>query len=267
MEIEERDVIRVHSRKDTEVSHIRDVIALDEPICVFVNGEYHVTLIATPTKKEELAVGYLRSEGIIKTADEIKSINLVDNDVHVELKEQVDLRNAAVNMMNLIVTACGASRRTRIRSFDLPKVESDVQIVIESVLEVVNDLNKHSKIHLETGGTHAAMVYSEHGELLSFAEDVGRHNAVDKVIGSMVLKGYDMDRCIMACSGRQSGEMVQKAAMSGIPIIASMTAPLISGIRMAEMTGLTLICFARGKRLQVYTNPQRLLLNSEPIHF
>jgi FdhD protein len=263
MEMEDRDVMRVHLGQMPKTSIIKDKVALDEPTCIFINGEYHVTLIATPNMKKELAAGYLKSEGVIKTMDEIKSINLIENDVHIELKGEVDLRDAAVMMMNLIVTACGASQRTRKKPSELPRIISEVEIEAETVLKMLAELNKRSKIHLETGGTHAAMIYSDDGQILAFAEDVGRHNAVDKVIGSMVMKGADMKNRILTSTGRQSAEMVQKAARSGIPIIASMTSPLISGIRMAEMTGITLICFARGKRMQVYTNHQRLSVNSD----
>jgi FdhD protein len=263
METEDKDVMRVHLGQVPKTSIVRDMVALDEPTCIFINGEYHVTLIATPNMKKELAVGYLKSEGVIETMDEIRSINLIENDVHIELKGEVDLRDAAVMMMNLIVTACGASQRTRKEPSELPQITSEVQIEAETILEMLAVLNKRSKIHLETGGTHSAMIYTDDGQILAFAEDVGRHNAVDKVIGSMVMKDIDMKDCILTSSGRQSAEMVQKAARSGIPIIASMTSPLISGIRMAEMTGITLICFARGKRMKVYTSPQRLSINSD----
>ena len=264
MEKETRKVIRIGLKPSAVVSEIDDEVALDEPTCIFVNGEYHVTLIATPTMKKELAVGYLFSEGVIGSADDIQSIELRGMDVHLKLKSEVDLRDAAVSTMNLIVTACASSPRKPASSVNLPKVTSNLHVDAGRILEMIAELNRRSSVHLRTGGTHAAMLCSEEGEVLAFAEDVGRHNAVDKVIGSMVLQGRDLGRCILTSSGRQSGEMVQKAARGGIPIVASMTAPLASGIRLADMAGITLICFARGRRLQVYTNPYRILIDSAP---
>ena len=264
MDTEMRKVIRIGLKPSTFVSEIDDEVALDEPTCIFVNGAYHVTMIATPTMKKELAVGYLFSEGVIDSADDIQSLELRGSDVHLEVKGEVDLQEAAVSTMNLIVTACTSSPRGPVSGLNLPKVTSDLQVDAERILEMTAELNRRSSVHLRTGGTHAAMLCSEEGEVLSFAEDVGRHNAVDKVIGSMVLQGRYLERCILTSSGRQSGEMVQKAARGGIPIVTSKTAPLASGIKLAEIAGITLICFARGRRLQVYTNPQRIVVDSAP---
>lgn len=264
METEMKKVLRIVLKPSPVASEVDDEVALDEPTCIFINGDYHVTLIATPTMKRELAVGYLFSEGVIDSADDIQSIELRGSDVHIELKGEVDLRDAAMSMMNLIVTACGSSPRGTTSRLKLPKVTSDICVDAETILRMIAELNSRSSVHLRTGGTHAAMLCSEEGGVLAFAEDVGRHNAVDKVIGSMVLRGADLGRCILTSSGRQSGEMVQKAARGGIPIVASMTAPLASGIRMAEMAGITLVCFARGRRLQVYANPHRIVVDSAP---
>lgn len=259
LEKEMRKVLRIELKPRVMVSEVDDEVALDEPICIFVNGDYHVTLIATPTMQKELAVGYLFGEGVIDSVDDVKSIELEGTDVHVTLKYEVDLREAAVSMMNLIVTACASSPRRASGRIGVPKVESDLNVDAETILRMVADLSSRSSIHPKTGGTHAAMLCSEDGKMLAFAEDVGRHNAVDKVIGAMVLRGRDLRKCVLTSTGRQSGEMVHKVARAGIPVVASMTAPLSSGIRLAEMAGITLICFARGRRLQIYSNPQRIV--------
>lgn len=260
MATEFRKVVKIGLRPSPMASELEDEVALDEPTCIFINGDYHVTLIATPKKEKELAVGYLYSEGVIESIDDIKSIEPRGNDVHITLKNEVDLRDAAVNMMNLIVTAC-ASRPHAPAKVVVPNVSSDMRVNADTIYSMVIELNKRSKIHPRTGGTHAAMLCDRYGEVQAFAEDVGRHNAVDKVIGSILLNGGDLGRCILTSTGRQSGEMVQKAARAEIPIVASMTAPLSSGIRLAEMTGITLVCFAKARRMQVYSNPRRISLN------
>ena len=258
--IEERRIRRLTFKPKISSVEIIDEVALDQPTCIFVNGDYHVTLISTSTMKRELATGYLYSEGIIDSAEDILSIKLREKDAHVELKKNVDLRTASVGRMNLIVTACGSSPRGPINQVRSPKIMSSLQVEAEKILQMVTELTKRSQIHIRTGGTHAAMLCSKTGEVLTFAEDVGRHNAIDKVIGSMVLKKKTLSDCVLISSGRQSGEMVQKAVKAQIPIIASMTAPLSSGIKLADMARITLVCFARGKRIQIYTNPERIII-------
>lgn len=252
--------IRLKPRMAVE---IEDEVALDEPTCLFVNGEYHVTLIATPIMSRELAMGYLLSGGVVSSADEVKSIKFRGNDVFLELKNEVDLREASIGMMNLIVTACASAPRRTTPPTTLPKVESELKVNVDNIVHMVAEMNRRGSVYLRTRGTHAAMLCSENGDVLAFAEDVGRHNAVDKVVGSVALSGGDLRRCILISTGRQSGEMVQKAARASIPIVASMTVPLTSGIRLAEMTGITLASLERG-RLKVYANPQRIQVDSVP---
>lgn len=257
MVTENRKIVSISLAPDHESEVIMDELALDEPTCIFVNSEYLVTLIASPLMNKELAVGHLLSESIIQDIKEIKSIEFRENDVHVELEKEVDLREASVGMMNLIVTACSASSRARNQKVTVPKVKSTLKIAPTSIVEMIRELNKRSNVHFRTRGTHAAMACTASGKVQAFAEDVGRHNAMDKVIGSLVLNKIDPGKCIIISTGRQSGEMVQKAARGGIPIIASMTVPLLSGVRLAEASGITLASFDRGK-VKVYTNPNRI---------
>jgi len=114
-----------------------------------------------------------------------------------------------------------------------------------------------SKIFRATGGTHSAAIF-EDGKLVAFAEDVGRRNAVNKVIGIAALRKINFSRSVLVSSGRQAADMVLKAARVGIPIITSIAAPLYSGVEVAKKTGITLICFARGQRMNVYSNPERI---------
>lgn len=235
-----------------------DELALDEPVCIFVNGEYHATLIATPEMMKELAVGYLLSGGVIDSVEDIASIEIRDNDVMVNTSRKVDLREAMANAMNLIVTACSASPRLR-ASPQLPRVESSMRVRADDLKKMMARLNRVSSVHMRTRGTHAAMLCSVDGETLAFAEDVGRHNALDKVIGAYTLRGGDTRGCVLLSTGRQSGEMVQKAGRARIPVVASLTVPLISGVRLAEAAGVTLASLSAG-RLKVYTCPERIIV-------
>lgn len=251
------------SRKpEFSIDQIIDELALDEPICIFINDEYHVTLIATPDMIKELAVGYLLSEGIIYSIEEIKSISFRGKDVHVALIKDVDLRKISVDMMNLIVTACGSRPRVREHNIEIQEIMSDLKMSVERIYDMIKELNKRSDVHYRTRGTHAAMICSRDGAVLSFAEDVGRHNAVDKVIGALALHGGESGKSILLSTGRLSGEIVQKASRGGFPIIVSITVPLISGVRLAESSGTTLVSFGRGK-LKVYTRNERIVLDNK----
>jgi len=236
-----------------------DELALDEPICLFVNGEYHVTLIATPEMKRELAAGYLLTQGVIDSVDEIEGVEMDDGNVKVALTGAVDLRGASVSMMNLIVTACASSPRAANTRTTVPEVSSELRVKASRLKDMITALNSRSSVHRRTRGTHAAMLCGGDGDVLAFAEDVGRHNAVDKVVGAYALKGGALGSCVLLSTGRQSGEMVQKACRVGIPVIASMTVPLVSGVRLAERSGLTLTSMSGG-RLRVYSGPQRIIV-------
>jgi FdhD protein len=257
--IDQRKVSLVGLGDASGISRIDDSLALDEPICIFVNGEYHATLIATPTMKEELAIGYLFTEGVISSKADVKALKIMEDRIAVDLVREVDLREASTGIMNLIVTACGSGTRLA-DSLRIPRIESDLRVDAGRVAEMCAELNRRSVVHRETGGTHAAMLCSVDGVVQAFAEDVGRHNAVDKVIGSMVLQGNNTGGCMLVTTGRLSGEMVQKAGRAGISVVASMTVPLVSGIRLAEATGQTLVSLWRG-RLKVYVNENRVSMH------
>ncbi len=257
MVTERRNIRSISLGARPEAEDMEDELALDEPICVFVNGEYHVTLIATPELERELAAGYLLTQGVIGSVDEIKGVEVDDGNVRVTLVGAVDLRGASVSMMNLIVTACASSPRAENTRTQLPTVTSGLNVEASRLKEMIAALNSRCSVHRRTRGTHAAMLCGGDGEVLAFAEDVGRHNAVDKVVGSYALSGGDLGACVLLSTGRQSGEMVQKACRVGIPVIASMTVPLVSGVRLAERSGLTLTSVSGG-RLRVYSAPRRI---------
>ena len=257
MVTETQEIISISFKDETDAISVPDELALDEPLCIFINDEYHVTLIASPGQKKELAVGYLLSENIIKKPEEIVDISTRDNNIYVELKTSIDLRTVSVGRMNLIVTACGANPRERARKDDLPDIKSSLVVAPSKIMDMIHELNQRCNIHIKTRGTHSAMLCSNEGEVYAFAEDVGRHNAVDKVIGSCVLAGGDLSRCVLVSTGRQSGEMVLKAAYSGIPVVTSITVPLVSGVKIAEASGVTMTALGIG-RLKIYTHPNRI---------
>jgi FdhD protein len=259
MATERRRIMSVSLGERPASEEAVEELALDEPICIFVNGEYHVTLIATPEMERELAAGYLLTQGVIGSVDEIEGFEVDDGNVEVTLAGAVDLRGASVSMMNLIVTACASSPSTVNTRATVPEVSSELRVEASRLKDMITALNSRSSVHRRTRGTHAAMLCGGDGDVLAFAEDVGRHNAVDKVVGSHALGGGEMGACVLLSTGRQSGEMVQKACRVGIPVIASMTVPLVSGVRLSEKSGLTLTSVSGG-RLRVYSAPRRIIV-------
>ena len=254
--------VRLH-RVDLEKRlkrEIEDVVASDEAVCVFINDEFYRTMIATPGMTRELVLGHLFTEGVIGSMEDVAELEVLPLKVHVELRGEVDFERLNMSKVDLITTACG-SLSTPVNPGQLESlgVSSDVQVEAEVVWRMVRELNLRGEKYKETGGTHSAMLCKVDGEVISFAEDVGRHNAVDKVVGAALLEGVDFGECALVSSGRQSSEMVLKAARSGVPVVASVAAPLSSGIQVARVTGITLVCFVRGRRMNVYSHNERVI--------
>ena len=236
-----------------------DVVAEDKAVCIFINGEYFRTLVATPHLIKELVLGHLIGEGITNSLNEVENIEESQFKIYVDLKKIVNLELINMNKVNLITTACGApSIFSRIEQLEPLNVESNILVEPENIWKMIRKLHERSLLFKETGGTHSAMLFTLEGTPILFAEDVGRHNAIDKIIGAGVIKGLDFKRCVLVSSGRQSSEMVLKISRVGIPIIASVAGPLSSGINIASKLGITLICFVRGRRMNVYTNKERV---------
>jgi len=238
-----------------------DIVASDEAVCVFINGEFYRTLIASPDMRRELVVGHLYTEGVIGSMGDVREIEAAPLKVSVELEAEVDFEGLNMSKIDLITTACGSlSKPINLGQLESLGVSSGAEVSAEAVWGMVRELNLRGEWYKETGGTHSAMLCRLDGGVVSFAEDVGRHNAVDKVVGAGLIEGIDLGGCVLVSSGRQSSEMVLKAARAGVPVVASTAAPLTSGIQVAKVTGVTLVCFVRGRRMNVYSIPERVMI-------
>ncbi len=241
-----------------------DFVAEETPLHLFVNTTLWVTILCTPTNIKELAIGHLLSEGILKSIDEIEEVTLkeAENTCYVKLKPNVNVQDR-ISLSRLharvIVSACGAGSPYQYIG-KIPNVHSNLAVNAKIIFDSVNQLNFKAEGFRKTGGLHVAAIYKSDGSLIALAEDVGRHNAVDKVIGMSALEKVDFAECFLALSGRISGDVAFKAANVGLPIVASLSAALSSGITTAEGSNLTLAGFVRGKRLNVYTVPQRIII-------
>jgi len=227
-----------------------DAVALDVPVCLFVNGALYRTLIASPGMLEELAVGHLYTEGVVHSLENIVELAVKPSRVDITLDREIDPSETMMTTYRLITTACGAAPRDSGTTVQrVTRLEVDPSLI----RALVQKLNDRSQVFKATGGTHSALLHSDSMDV--FSEDVGRHNALDKVIGAGLMNGVDFSGCVLGSSGRLAGEMVLKAARAGIPVVFSVSAPLLSGIRVAEEAGVTLIGFVRGNRMNFYTSP------------
>lgn len=253
-------VKRVNLRKKS-VELVDELVAAEVPVNIYVNNEQVVTLFASPAQVMELGVGWLLGQAIVKSVEEIADIRVKENDVKISCAGEVKARIKAAKTIR-IVTSCGSTVEDFLFLIDRmtkPFVDSDYKVKAEDILGFVKVLNEKAGLFRSTGGTHSAALFYEKN-LISFAEDVGRHNAVDKVIGAAAMKKIDFSRCVLVSSGRQTANMVLKAARVGIPIVASIAGPIYSGLDVALKTGITLVCFVRGHRMNIYSYPERVVM-------
>ncbi len=264
--IKEVEIVRIDV-KAQKLERKTDYVAEETPLHIFLNQTHYATILCLPILLKELAIGNLLSEGVLKTTKEIQEIRLEKGGkCQIRLKPTVNVEkriSVSQPFARLVVSACGSSDywplSKLIDRLELTKLPLDLKVEARAVLESVRRLNTLAEIFRKTGGVHVAALYSAEGELLTYAEDVGRHNAVDKIIGVAALKDMELSKCFIASSGRLTGDIVVKAARMRVPILASMTAAISSGVEAAQRTGITLVSFVRGNRLNVLTYPERII--------
>jgi len=249
------------SRKDEITS---EEAAVEIPIAIYINSEPAATLFATPTAQPELAIGYLIGEGMVKTYSDIQDVAWSQDttSVHVRTKPGAQVRVDAAKVVRVLTSACGSSEDfyRLLDRIDKPFVDSDFRVSASEIAGMMREFNEYSRKFRKTGSFQYAAAFSQ-GQMRAFFEDVGRHNAVDKTHGAILKSGVDPSRTVLASSGRQSAAEVIKAARVGIAVTVSIRGPIYSGVRAAEKTGVTLCCFARGPRMNVYSGFERIVFD------
>ena len=245
-----------------------DVTAREEPLEIRVEGRSVAVVMRTPGHDEELAAGFLVSEGVIKTARDILEISQCPStgNTHGNIVD-VLLGGAVVNWESLTrhvfsASSCGLCGKTSIDSVfqRFPPVTADVRIAAGVIAALPDKLRAAQETFAATGGLHASGIFDLEGNLLVLREDVGRHNALDKVLGFALQRNLlPLDRHILLVSGRVSFEIMQKALAAGVPVVAAISAPSSLAVDFAREGGQTLIGFLRGGTMNVYTHPARIL--------
>jgi FdhD protein len=236
----------------------RDELAVEEPLEIRVNGTAVAVTMRTPGHDEELALGFLRSEGIPAEVAH-PTEDLAANVVEVEVGEDFDLERLRRNFYTS--SSCGVCGKGALEAVavEAPAVTSDLTVPAEVVTALPERLREAQPTFAVTGGLHATGLFDAEGGLISVREDVGRHNAMDKVIGYAFLEGLlPLAGHVLCVSGRLSFELVQKAAVAGCPIMVAVGAPSSLAVELARDRGLTLCGFVREGRVNVYTEPQRI---------
>ena len=234
-----------------------DVVAVEEPLEIRIGGEPVAVTMRTPGHDEELALGFSLAEGLSPVAARLPD-DLTANTVDVDAPgaDPARLRRNFYTSSSCGVCGKGALEAVAV---DAPPVESDLRVASELVLGLPERLRAAQAAFEVTGGLHAAGLFAAGGELLCLREDVGRHNALDKVVGWAFGEGLlPLDRMLVCLSGRISFELVQKAAVAGCPVVVAVGAPSSLAIELAADRGITLCGFVRDGSLNVYTEPWRV---------
>jgi len=258
------DLVRL---ADGRFEHAADRVAVEAALEVRLNGHPFAVIMRTPGADADLVAGFLLSEGVIRSADDLHRLDRPDTDgvLNVVLSRSraeilPDLlegrRNVAQN------SSCGMCGRRTLESLEIdrPPLVEEWRLDPTVLAGLPAALRRAQHAFDETGGLHAAGLFDLDGRLQSSAEDVGRHNAVDKLLGRALMAGQlPLSRSALVVSGRSSFEIVQKAFIGAIPLVAAVSAPSSLAVDLAHRTGITLLGFVRDDRFNIYTHPSRAL--------
>ena len=272
------DRVRVRAREGNSEIEREDALAVEEPLEIRIRQESagpissFVTTMRTPGHDEELAAGLLFAEGVLEgSADLIALDRPTDPRVDPELAANVLLttvapaaydRAAKLQRGTVMGSACGVCGKTSIENVipsDRPPLAPTTLVAAELLYALPGRLRERQSIFARTGGLHAAGLFTGEGVLLEVREDIGRHNATDKVVGTFLMRdALPLSDSILLVSGRTGFEIVQKAYSAGIPIVASVSAPSSLAVELAQTAGVTLVGFLRERRFNIYANPERI---------
>ncbi|WP_370154340.1 formate dehydrogenase accessory sulfurtransferase FdhD [Ferrovibrio sp.] len=234
-------------------------------VAITCNGSTHAVMMATPADCEDFAIGFCLSEGIVATAGEIREIEVVETAAGLDLRLWLaDDRAAAYAARRRAIagpTGCGLCGIESLDEAMRPatRVDSDARFTPDQIIAAMATLPPAQRLNTVTRAVHGAGFWEPGADLVAIREDVGRHNALDKLAGALARQGTAVSRGLLLLTSRVSVEMVQKAARLGVPALVAVSAPTSLAIAMAEQAGLTLVAVARGSEFEVFTRPDRVL--------
>ncbi len=255
--------------QDGEPRRIPERAAVEVPFELRLNGRSHTLLMISPQAVEELARGFCLSEGLVDEPAQVRGVEVGWDQVagvgpvvwaDVSLPREL-ARRARVRRVAPAATSCGLcglESFSQLAARIAPVHSPGFRVELARLFELVRVMEASQPTYEASGGTHAACLARPQGRLLAVREDVGRHNALDKVLGWGAGQGQDLGRCLVLLSGRISYEMALKVARAGVPLVGSVSAPTALGVRLLERLGVTLVGFIRRHRATVFTHPRRV---------
>jgi FdhD protein len=255
------DMLHINSTGTSE--KLNDYVVREQYVTIMADKIGSFAIMCTPYDLEALAIGFIYSEGMIDSIDDIVSISLIQEQAPIVLVQLENPSKAVVQRNLIVASSCGmcGSRNIQKMLTNMPACGQALEVLPELIFEIMKQLPSLQTIFQLTGGAHAAGIFTSSGEIIASAEDLGRHSAFDKVIGKCLLNRKSMRGCGVALSGRVSLEMVTKAARSGIELITAVSAPSSFAIEAARKWNITLCGFVRSTKLNVYTHSNRILSN------
>lgn len=256
--VEKVDIYRV-TRDSKQAGE--DIVVKELPLTILLNGRELVTLLCSPANLKYLAIGFLLSEGLLRGRNDIKSITDDEQRGIVRVETVTDLNGEEEQVFKRIITpGCGrgAAFYSSADAVGMREVKSELQVNGAEILELMTLFQHLSETYRATGGVHSAAL-CDNKSLNIFSEDIGRHNAIDKIFGQCLWEGISTNNQIVLTSGRISSEIVIKIARNNIPVLASKSAPTNTAVKLADLLGITLIGFVRGTRMNVYSHHQRIV--------
>jgi FdhD protein len=246
-----------YSWKTGRLREIKGEVVREHPLTVFVNGQKFITLLCSPAKLDCLVVGYLWLEKVIASVDDIRRLTVseVDGRAEVELAGPVELPKERI-----LTSGCGGGITFRIDPRVFARIESPLRVPPARLFQRMKDLYHQAVGYRSSRGIHGAAM-ADPDRLLFMAEDVGRHNAVDKVVGEALLKGVSTRDRILLNTGRISSEMLLKGARMGVPLVVSRTSPTEMAVGLAEQLGITVVGYLQHDTFNLYAGGDALVLD------
>lgn len=256
--------------RDGQTDRHPDELVVEEPLEIRVRGRGISVTMRTPGHDDELAAGFLLTEGVIANTRDVLQItacerNEAGNILNVQLAPEVPVDFEKLTRHVFASSSCGLCGKVTVDAIAqrFPAVTSDARFSAEMIATFPAKMRASQADFDRTGGLHAAAMFDHTGQMLVLREDVGRHNAVDKVLGWAVLnRRLPLDRHVLLVSGRSSFEILQKSLAGGLPVIAAVSAPSSLAAEFADQNGQTLIGFLRERRMNIYSHPQRISFDS-----
>ncbi|MFQ6100743.1 MAG: formate dehydrogenase accessory sulfurtransferase FdhD [Anaerolineae bacterium] len=239
---------------DTGCRPVRGVVPVEEVITLYVNGQPLVSLMCTPIQLEELALGFLFNERLIEGPDEVAVLELCGGERCVDVWLEHDIETP---QLRVITSGCSGGTTFGDVASARHRVESNLRVTPQQITQLMQEFSQATALYRRAGGIHGAAL-AERGRLLCAAEDIGRHNALDKIAGICLRQGQPMRDRVLITSGRVSSEMVSKVARMGIPIVISRTSPTSLSIQLAQAWSITLIGYTRRRSFRVYAGGERV---------